>query len=180
MKLTSKDRNDKEADMGDRRNFLKVGGAALVAASLPTIASAAGAQTKGGDDSATRSGPVFMHGCGWNRALPGVFGEICLCFDARADLGGTGVGTFRDDVRPEVNSQFEINSATRQGNEVTFDGVIISSRSRELVGLHVRIVAESLGEGRGRAVITVESQDTNLVVLGIICVLIGLLMPATQ
>lgn len=171
----------KEADVSDRRNFLKVAGAGLVAASVPSIASAAaGSQIKGEDDSATRSGPVFMYGCGWNRALPGVFGEVCLAFDARAELGGTGVGTFRDDVHPEINSQFQINSATRQGDEYTFEGVITASRSRDLIGLQVRMVAESLGNGRGRATITVDSGETNLVVIAIIAVLMGLLLPAVQ
>jgi hypothetical protein len=192
MKLTSIDRSDDaspkgksietEPDVSDRRNFLKVAGAGLVAASVPSIASAAaaGAQTKGGDDPGSRSGPVYMYGCGWNRALPGAFGEACISFDARADLGGTGVGAFRDDVNPELNSQFQINSATRQGNEYTFEGVIIASRRRDLIGMQVRIVAESLGDGRGRATITVESGETNLVVIAIIAILIGLLLPAVQ
>ena len=182
MKLTSTDCNDKEAEVCDRRNFLKVGGAALVAASVPSLASAAmaGTQTKGGDDSTSRSGSVFMYGCGWNRALPGVFGEVCLCFDARAELGGTGVGTFHDDVHPEVNSQFQINSATRQGDEFTFVGEIIASRSRNMIGMQVVMVAESLGDGRGRATISIERPETNLVVIAIISVLMALLMPAVQ
>jgi hypothetical protein len=172
----------KDSEVSDRRNFLKVAGAGLVAASVPSIASGAmaGTQTKGEDEATSRSGSVFMYGCGWNRALPGVFGEVCLAFDARAELGGTGVGTFRDDVHPEINSQFEINSATRQGDEYTFDGVITASRSRDLIGMQVRLVAESLGNGRGRATITVESPDTNLVVIAIIAVLMGLLLPAVQ
>jgi hypothetical protein len=192
MKETSIDRNDNATmrgklaetaaanDVSDRRNFLKVAGAGLVAASVPTIASATGAQSKGEDDSTVRSRTVFMYGCGWNRALPGVFGEVCLSFEARADLGGTGVGTFRDDVHQEVNSQFQINSATRQGDTYTFEGVIIASRRRDLIGARVMMVAESLGNGRGRATITVDSGETNLVVIAIIAVLMGLLLPAVQ
>lgn len=191
MKVTSINQNDKgrpvetaggNKDVSDRRNFLKVAGAGLVAASVPSIASGAvaGTQIKTEEDSAARSRSVFMYGCGWNRALPGVFGEVCLSFDARAELGGTGVGTFRDDIHPEVNSQFQINSATRQGDEYTFEGVITASRSRDLIGAQVRIVAESLGNGRGRATITVERPETNLVVIAIIAVLMGLLLPAVQ
>lgn len=63
-------------------------------------------------------------------------------------MGGTGVGTFRDDVHPEINSQFQIHSATKRGNEYTFEGEIIASRDRSMVGMTVRIVAESLGMGR--------------------------------
>lgn len=175
-------KSTKDSDVSDRRKFLKVAGAGLVAASVPAIASGAitGAQTKGEDEATTRSRSVFMYGCGWNRALPGAFGEACISFDARAELGGTGVGTFRDDVNPEINSQFQINSATRQGDEYTFEGVIIASRRRDLIGMQVRMVAESLGNGRGRATITIESGETNLVVIAIIAVLMGLLLPAVQ
>lgn len=146
----------KAAEVTDRRNFLKVGGAALasaglIAASVPTAAAGAlqdkPIDTEGGGNSRDRS--VFMYGCGWNRAMPGVFGEVCLTFDARAELGGTGVGTFHDDVHPEINSQFQINSATRNGDEYTFEGVITASRSRNMIGMQVVIVAESLGNGRG-------------------------------
>jgi hypothetical protein len=182
MKVTNIDRDDKEREVSDRRNFLKVAGAGLVAASVPSIASGAraDAQIKGEDETTTRSRSVFMYGCGWNRALPGVFGEVCLAFDARAELGGTGVGTFRDDVNPEINSQFQINSATRQGDVYTFEGVITASRRRDLIGMQVRMVAESLGNGRGRATITVDTGETNLVVIAIIAVLMGLLLPAVQ
>lgn len=103
----------------------------------------------------------------------------------RAELGGTGVGTFRDDVHPEVNSQFVINSATKHGDEYTFEGEIISSRDPDLVGRPVTIVAESLGDGKGSATITVGTVGTvgtspNLVVIAIIAVLISLLLPAVQ
>jgi hypothetical protein len=169
-----------------RRNFLKAGGAALasaglIGASVPAVAAGAmkGAQKEEDGESNQTPRPVYIHGCGWNRALPGVFGEICLAFEARAVLGGTGVGTFRDDVHPEINSQFQINSATRHGDEFTFEGEIISSRRPDMVGMRVRIVAESLGDGQAIATITLET-ETNLVVIAIIAILIGLLVPAVQ
>ncbi len=177
----------KDIDVTDRRNFLKVGGAALASAGLIVASvppAAAGAlQDKQGDtdgDANSRNRSVFMYGCGWNRAMPGVFGEVCLTFDARAELGGTGVGTFHDDVHPEINSQFQINSATRNGDEYTFEGEITASRSRDMIGMRVVMVAESLGNGRGRATITIERPETNLVVIAIIAVLMGLLLPAVQ
>ena len=177
----------KAADVTDRRNFLKVGGATLASAALiassghPAMAGALQDKpidTEGDANSRDRS--VFMYGCGWNRAMPGVFGEVCLTFDARAELGGTGVGTFHDDVHPEINSQFQINSATRNGDEYTFEGVITASRTRNMIGMQVVMVAESLGNGRGRATITIERPETNLVVIAIIAVLMGLLLPAVQ
>lgn len=174
----------KEADVRDRRKFLKAAGAGLVAASVPSVAAAALKGTQKGDDgeSNTRPKPVYLSGCGWNRALPGVFGEVCLTFDMRAELGGTGVGTFRDDVHPEINSQFQINSATRRHDEYTFEGEIIASRDPAMVGRPVTIVAEAFGDGTGSATITLGTAGThpNLVVIAIIAVLIALLVPAVQ
>lgn len=181
MKARSIDHNESKStkvDTSKRRNFLKATGAAFVAASVPSVAAGAlkGAQSKEEDPRSRRPRPVYLSGCGWNRALPGVFGEVCLTFDMTAELGSTGVGTFRDDVHPEINSQFQINSATRRRDEYTFEGEIIASRDPAMVGLTVRIVAEPLGDGKGTATIIVET-DNNLVVIAIIAVLIGLLLP---
>ena len=121
-----------------------------------------------------------MHGCGWNRELAGLFGELCLRFEARAVLNGTGVGTFGDDVHPEINSQFEILSARKQGHEYILEGRIISSRDPSLVGMDVEIVSRKTGDGTGKATITVGSKEQDLVVIAIIAILIGLLVPAIQ
>jgi hypothetical protein len=177
-----------QANANGRRRILKAASAGLVAAAAPSVA-LAGARALGEDDPAAIPGgdegergpkPVYLHGCGWNRALPGVFGQICLTFEMRAELNGTGVGTFRDDVHPEINSQFQIHSARRHGRLYTFEGEVIASRDPSLVGQAVKIVAESLGDGKGKASITVGSEDANLVVIAIIAVLIGLLLPAVQ
>ena len=171
----------KAADVKDRRNFLKVAGAGLVAASVPAVAAGAlkGAQKGDDGESNSRPKPVYLYGCGWNRALPGIFGEVCLTFDMRAEVGGTGVGTFRDDVHPEINSQFQITSARKRGDEYTFEGEIISSRDRGMIGRGIRLVAEDLGDGTGNVTITLETPG-NLVVIAIIAILIGLLVPAVQ
>jgi hypothetical protein len=162
----------------DRRDFLKTGAAALVAASAPVMATAQ--HSEKGDDSHNQPRPIYLNGCGWNRSLPGVFGQACFVFEARAEVGGTGVGTIRDDVYPEINSQFRIDSVTRQGRHYRLRGEIIASRSPELVGMLVTIDAESLGSGEGSASITVESEGNNLVVIAIIAILIGLLVPSIQ
>lgn len=135
-------------DKRDRREFLKATGAALVAASVPAIAVA----QSGSDvaDGRSRQQPIYLNGCGWNRDLPGVYGQACFVFEVRAEVGGTGVGTIRDDVYPEVNSQFRIDSVVRQRNHYTLSGMITASRSPELIGMLVRIEAESIGRGQGR------------------------------
>jgi hypothetical protein len=180
-----------EAKVSSRRSVLKAAGAGLVAAAIPSVAAGAlrGAQTPGEDALAQAPGeempnngpkPVYLSGCGWNHDLPGVFGEVCLTFDMRAELGGTGVGTFRDDVHPEVNSQFQVTRATHHGKVYTFEGEVIASRDPALVGLPVTIVAEKTGDGKGKASITVGNEEQDLVVIAIIAILISLLLPAVQ
>jgi hypothetical protein len=174
----------KKADVNDRRSFLKLSGAGLAAAAIPTVATGALPGAQKGDDgpSHDRSRPIYLHGCGWNRALPGVFGEVCLAFDIRAELGGTGVGTLRDDVHPEVNSQVQIHSVTKVSDEYTLEGEIIAARDPANLGRPVTIVAQSLGDGKGSATITIGTvaSSPNLVVIAIIAVLIGLLLPKIE
>jgi hypothetical protein len=161
-----------------RRNLLKAAGAGLVAAAAPSVVAAA--EREVGDEDAHANKPVYLWGCGWNRDLPGVFGEVCLAFEMRALMNGTGVGTFRDDVHPEVNSQWRVDRATRHGNTYTFEGVITSSRDAALVGQPVKIVAKKTANGQASASITVGDEEKDLVVIAIIAVLIGLLLPAVQ
>ena len=163
-------------DKNDRRDFLKAAGATLVATSLPAIATA---QIDEKDGASGNQQPIYLNGCAWNRELPGDLGRSCFSFDARAVVGGTGVGAIRDDVFSNANSQFAINSVSRHGRTFTLLGEIIASRDPGMIGHRVRIVAESTGEGIGRASITIESPDDNLVVIAIIAILIGMLMPAT-
>jgi len=68
----------------------------------------------------------------------------------------------------------------KRRDEYTFDGVIIASRDPTLIGMAVRIVADSLGDGKARATITVGTEGIDLVVIAIIAVLMGLLIPAVQ
>src|SRR5687768_9989537 len=168
----------KKTEQNNRRDFLRTSGAALVAASLPI--SLMGQQDKKSttEDRDNATGPVYLNGCGWNRSLPGVYGQACFAFEARAELGGTGVGTIRDDVYPEVNSQFQITRAERvSARGYSLQGKIIASRTPQLIGNLVTINAESIGNGQGRASLTIESPDDNLVVIAIIGILIGLLLP---
>jgi hypothetical protein len=181
----------KQAKPIGRRNLLKAAGAGLVAVAVPAAAAGAvtGAQASAEDEagqglaeSESHHGPqpIYLYGCGWNRDLPGVFGQLCLTFDVRAEVGGTGLGTLRDDVHPEVNSQVQINSATRHGKMYTLKGEIVASADASMLGLPVKFVAEKTGTGTGKATITVGTEGQDLVVIAIIAVIIGLLLPAIQ
>ena len=172
--------NDEQKN--DRRNFLKTAGASLVAAASLPLAAAAQKMPDESDEKAeiSRSQPVYLSGCGWNRSLPGVYGLACFAFDVRAEVGGTGVGTMRDDVYQEVNSQFAVRSVTRRGSIYVFEGAITASRTADLIGKRVTITAEYKGNGTALCSIYIESDEANLVVIAIIACLMAMLMPAIQ
>jgi len=67
----------KEIDISERRNFLKAGGAALVAASASSVTMAAPDDTQKA---------IYLHGMAWNRDLPGLLGELLLTFDIKVQL----------------------------------------------------------------------------------------------
>jgi hypothetical protein len=170
----------KKENTTNRRNFLKAGSAMLAAAALPASALAQKEEIEA-TNSTNNPQPIYLHGCAWNRSLPGIYGQACFSFDVRADIQtGAGLGTIRDDVHPQVNSQIQINSVQRRGKEYTLQGVIVASRSPELIGKRVNIVAEWIEEDQGKASITIESEGNNLVVIAIIAILIGMLLPKIQ
>jgi hypothetical protein len=160
----------KEMNMSDRRNFLKVTGAALAAASVPSVAAAPP------DDSQK---VFYAHGIVWNPELPGVLGELRLTFDIAVRLGGTGLGTFGDDVHPEFNSHFRINSTAKHGNVYTLEGEIVAARDSSMVGMPLTILAEVEGSATGVTIMLGEHtfKGAGLVVIAIIAILIGLLLP---
>src|ERR1700752_4327962 len=105
----------KEGDMTGRRNFLKNTSSALAAASVPSVAAATPENTRR---------VFYAHGMVWNPELPGVLNQLRLTFDIAVRLGGTGLGTFGDDVHPEFNSHFKIDSTAKTGNLYTFEGEV--------------------------------------------------------
>jgi hypothetical protein len=157
----------KLTEVNDRRNFLKAGGAALVGASASSVA-------LGAPDEAQKA--IYLHGMAWNRDLPGLFGELLLTFDIKVQPGKTGFGTFSDDVHPEFNSHFSVDSVKRQGDVYTLTGEIIASRDPASVGTPVTIVAQVDGEKTALA-ITLGTQTFKgaglLVVIAIIAILIA-------
>ena len=176
MKSLYIDRSDNVTplDGTDRRNFLKLGVAALAAAaSLPSVAAGAGDESQK---------VFYAHGMAWNPDLPGSLAGLRLTFDFAARVGGTGTGTFADDVQPELNSRFKINSVSRNGKVYRMEGEITASRDASMVGMPVTIDAEVEGSATS-VLITVGSltfKGAGLVVIAIIAILIGLLLPAVQ
>jgi hypothetical protein len=160
----------KAANSNDRRNFLKTTGAALVAASIPSAAAGTPENTQQ---------VFYAHGMVWNPELPGIFAALRLTFDIAVRPGGTGLGTFGDDVHPEFNSHFKITSTAKQGNVHTFEGEITSARDPAIIGTPLSIVAEVEGTSTGVTITlgTHTFKGAGLVVIAIIAVLIALLVP---
>jgi len=71
---------------------------------------------------------------------------------------------------------------TKHRDEYTLEGEIIAARDPANVGRPISIVAQSLGDGKGSATITIGTVGStpNLVVIAIIAVLIALLVPSVQ
>lgn len=160
----------KTGDSSDRRNFLKTTSAALVAASVPSVAAAT-------QENAQKV--FYAHGMVWNPELPAPLAALRLTFDIAVRPGGTGLGTFGDDVHPEFNSHFKINSTAQHGNVHTFEGEITAARDPAMVGTPVTIVAEVEGATTGVTITlgTDTFKGAGLVVIAIIGVLISLLLP---
>ena len=135
-----------------RRNYLTATatGAALLAAS----AFAASAEA---DDERVPD-VLYGHGMVWNRALPGVAGELRLSFDLRVNPGtGEGFGSAEDPVHPDWNIHFAISSVKqekRPKGEVRFTmiGVVTEANNPENVGLSVKILAETSGDATAVAI----------------------------
>jgi len=111
--------------------------------------------------------------------LPELLGELRLTFDFAIRLGGTGLGTLGDDVHPEFNSHFVINSTAKHGNVHTFEGEVVAARDRSMIGMPITIVAEVEGSATGVTIKLGENtfRGAGLVVIAIIAILIGLLLP---
>lgn len=160
-----------DADISDRRNFLKTTSLrhSLPRRSLPS-SSNAGEHAKG----------FYAHGMAWNPELPGIFSQLRLTFDIAVRPGGTGLGTFGDDVHPEFNSHFKINTTAKHGNLYTFEGEVTAARDPAMVGAPVTIVAEVEGTTTGVEIAlgTQTFKGAGLVVIAIIAILLPLLLPS--
>jgi hypothetical protein len=165
-----------------RRNHLAAMGSALLAAS-PLSAGKTEESREDGD-----SEVLYGHGLVWNRALPGVTGELKLAFDLRVNLEtGTGFGTAHDPLYPDWTVHFAIDSAERtrlRGGETQFmlKGVVTQASNVASMGLPVRILAQTRGDTTAIAIAIgdLAFAGAGLVVIAIIGILIALLLPAVQ
>ena len=166
-----------------RRKYLTAASAALLGASgLPAFAH------NDPDRDRDDADVLYGHGMVWNRALPGVAGELKLSFELRVNLEtGTGFGTADDPIHPDWNIHFAINSVQRQRlrkgeSRYTMTGVVTHANDPANVGLPVRILAQTSGETTAVAIALGEMAfaGAGLVMIAIIAILIGLLLPAVQ
>jgi hypothetical protein len=165
-----------------RRNHLAAIGGALLAAN-PLTAGAANDRHDDGDAEV-----LYAHGQVWNRALPGVAGELRLAFDFRVNLEtGVGFGAAGDPVFPDWNVHFSIDATERtklRSNEsrYTMTGVVTQAQNPALVGQPVKIIAQTSGDATAVAIAVgdLAFAGAGLVVISIIAVLISLLLPVVQ
>lgn len=166
-----------------RRNHLTAVASALLAAT--PLSKVGEGQERPNDDDAE---VLYGHGQVWNRALPGVAGELKLAFDMRVNLEtGAGFGTAHDPLFPEWNVHFAINSVerlrVRRGDShFVMWGEVTQANGAFHSGQPVRILAETRGDTTAIAIAIgdLAFAGAGLVVIAIIAVLIGLLLPAVQ
>ena len=166
-----------------RRDHLAAMGSALLAAG--PLAAGTNAQDRHDDGDAE---VLYGHGQVWNRALPGLTGELRLAFDLRVNLEtGTGFGTAHDPVFPDWNVHFSIDSAERTRlhsgeSQYALKGVVTHANGGFNVGQPVRILAQTRGDTTALAIAIgdVAFAGAGLVVIAVIAVLIALLLPAVQ
>ncbi len=164
-----------------RRHLAAMGSALLAGGGLPALA---GADERGAGDAEV----LYGHGQVWNRALPGLAGEVKLAFDLRVNLEtGAGFGTAQDPVHPDWNVHFAITAAERTRlrrgeSQLQMKGVVTHAAGAFTVGQPVRILAQTSGDTTAIAIAIGDLAfgGAGLVVIAIIAVLIGLLIPAVQ
>lgn len=110
------------------------------------------------DKGAEKGGTLYGHGMVWNRALPGVAGDLDLSFDLRLNLElGTGLGTAEDPVHPDWDLHFDIHSVQsekrpRGETRLDMNGVVTQAANPTNVGMPIRMLAETVGETTGIAI----------------------------
>ena len=168
-----------------RRMQLAAMGGSLLAAS-PMVAAAMARNDVDAEDG--KADVLYGHGMVWNRDLPGLAGALNLGFDLRVNLEtGVGSGSANDPVHPEWNLHFAIHSLEQEPlrqreTRYTLRGLVTEANSPGLVGLPVRIIAQTRGDATAIAIALGDLAfgGAGLVVIAIIAVMISLLIPAVQ
>jgi hypothetical protein len=124
-----------ETTAADRRRFLKLAGATLLAGvALPKVEEALGKEAQ------ERSNYVI--GLVLNPALAGLSGEVILNVYLSVSGDGTGVGLLTDPLHPAVSSHLTVQRTAQQGNQFIFEGVVSRSNTPAQVGLAFAVAAE--------------------------------------
>ena len=141
----------------DRRSFLKLAGAALLAGAAVPQTAQASIHHVGGDISDGTSNTYFG-GVVLNPGLPGLSGQLILNVYLAIDPDGTGVGTLSDPVHSTVNSHLAVQQTTRHGNELELAGVVIRSNDPARVGQ--RFMVTSYVQGDFTSLVVQLNQET--------------------
>lgn len=113
--------------MNSRRTFLAgLGAAALAPHALPNVLPDL--------TNAPPCGDLYVVGVTSNPLLPGAAGELELKTWLSIDANGTGFGILTDRYGPGSGSHLAVQSATRQGNDYTWQGVVSRSNDPALLG----------------------------------------------
>ena len=124
--------------MNSRRTFLAgLGAAALAPSALPNVAPAA----LGDGPLVPPTDGAYVVGVTSNPQLPGPAGELVLRSWLSVDADGPGVGIVSDRYGPGFGSHLDVQSATRTGNHVTWQGVVARSNEPLLVGTPFALTA---------------------------------------
>jgi hypothetical protein len=118
-----------------------------------------------------------------NPRLSGPRGGLILNVAAHVAADGTGFGTLTDPLHPEVQSDLELHTTRRHGDQVRWEGRVVRSKDATLVGQPFLLSATVDGASAAPLDLVLGGETYSgrgLVVIAIIAVLIGLLLPAVQ
>lgn len=161
----------KDKNTNNRRNFLKTAGAALVAASVPSVIAGQSNQSRAGSPTNRKQIAVFVCPSDPVSSLPGVFGLASFQMQLFADIGGGGYGILSDPVFSEINSHIRIVSAAQTSNSTyLLRGTVERSQNGELLGKSV-VIRTQKPDADGNCNISLTIENTPVT---------GLLLPAIQ
>ena len=156
----------------NRRSFLRTAGAALVAASVPTILVAQKEDARPPTSGNNMKQMIIFGGVAEpNPGLPGVLGQSCFQFQMCADIGETGgFGTLSDPMFSDVNSHIQFDSGRVDINDYyVFRGTCSRSQNPDFVGKAVTVKVKVLADDNCDLSLTIENTPVA-----------GLLLPAIQ